>query len=153
MVVVRLDQVLDPLEIQASIFFQVKRLGLDTPKRRCAPSLINIGVCLLPDNILITPPAMSKQGTEITLGATGNKKSRLLAEHARCKILQPVYRRIIAEHIVSHLGLRHHTPHCRSRSGHGITSQVNHAHGVECLERREQKHKLDPADLCSRDCP
>ena len=152
MVVIRLDQVLNPLEIQASIFFQIKGLGLDTPKRRSAPSLINIGMRLLPDNILITPPAMGKQGTEITLGATGNKKPRLLAKHARSQILQPVYRRIIAEHIVSYLGLCHNAPHLRSRPGHGITSQVDHAHDVESLERRERKHKLHPADRCSGDC-
>ena len=125
--VIGLDRPGDAIERNRSVGFVVQRLRLNAAENRRAALLIFVGVRFLPDQVLIAPAAMRHQGGQIALSSRGEKQRALESEPLGHAALQPIHRRIVAIHIVAHVGRRHGCAHGRRRARHGVAAKIDAA--------------------------
>ena len=128
MIIVWLDEFLHLLEVEAPIFFLVNWLGLDSSERCSSSSLIDVGVCLLTDDIFVSPPTVCQQSTEVTLRTTSDKKASFLPKQVSRETFKLTHSWVIPKHIIPNLSTCHDLAHLRTWSGHCIAPQVNLTH-------------------------
>ncbi len=124
--IIRLHRRRNFLHRQRPIRCILNRLRLNTPQHRRPAPLILIGVRVLPNNILIPPPAMRHQRAKIAHRPTRAKQPRLKPQPLRQCVLQSLHRRIIPKHIIPQRRRHHGLAHGRGGLGDGIAAEVDH---------------------------
>ena len=130
-IIIRLDEALHLMKVEAPVSFLIQGLWLDSSECRGSSPLINVGMCLLPDDILISSTTMCQQRTEVTLRSTRYKKTRLLTKQARRQTLESIHAWVITEDIISDLCLCHDLADLRAWPGHRIAPEVDLTHCQE----------------------
>src|SRR5690554_530527 len=79
---------------------------------------------ILPGDILVAAAAMAHQRQQIGLRPRGNKERRILPQHRRHALLEPIDAGVVAKHVVADLGCCHGLPHVGRWPGDGVGSKV-----------------------------
>ena len=143
--IVGLDQGFHFIQIQGSIGAVGDRLRMDRGQHRDAARFVAVAVRLHAEDHLFAAAAVAHQRGEVRLRAGGKKQRRLEAEHFRGALLQPVHRRVVAEHVIAELGLVHRLAHARRGTRDGIGTQIGDVAHAASLNRiiRRMPHEAE----------
>ena len=126
---------------------EVDRLGLDRAQHRRPTGLVDVEMRLLPSDELVAAPAMAHQGQQVRLRTGRHEDRRILAQHGGHSLFQQIDRRIVAEHIVTHLGLGHGGAHTGRRARDGVGAEIV-AYGIHGKTLRWSLPCAKPVRLC-----
>src|SRR3984957_2848756 len=130
MIVVRLDGARDTLERDPAVRFVLQGLRLDTAENGGAALLVFIGMRFLSNEKFIAAAAVRHQCGQVALSAGWKKQGAFEPKPFGGDRLQSIYRRIVAEHIITDFAGRHGRTHARRRPRDRIAAQVNHDFGA-----------------------
>src|SRR5262245_38005404 len=85
----------------------------------------------LPDDDFVTRPGLTSYGELVTHRTAGDEEGRLLSCDRGRLFLERQNGWILAEHIVTYLGLGHGGAHARRGARDGIASEIEHGDKVD----------------------
>ena len=129
--VIGLDRRLDGVQIHRAVGLMLNGLRLDRAQHCGTTCFMSVAMRILPGDELVAAATMAHQCQQIGLRARGHEQCRILAQHRCYAEFQLFDRRIIAEHVIAHLGLCHRLAHGRRWSGHGVGAKIkaDRSHG------------------------
>ena len=116
----------------------VDGLGLNAAEAGGAAAFEEVGVSLLPDEVLVSASAVGHQCREVALGAAGDEHGGFLAERFRYESFQSIHGGVVVEDVVAQFGFRHGFEHGGGRARYGVAAEVDHWHGANASERGER---------------
>ena len=99
------------------------------PSTTPPPPSYLLGVRIRADDVVIAALAVRHQRQQISLRARRHEQPRLEAEYRRELFLQRIDRRVVALHVIAHLGGQHRRAHDVGRAGDGVGAEVDGGHG------------------------
>jgi hypothetical protein len=101
---------------------------LDAADHRGPGRLVHeqVGVGVRDD--LLAGAGADQQAEQVAHGPAGDEQRGFLAHPLRCRLLEPVHRGVVAEHIVAEWRAGHGPEHLLRGERHGVRPEVNIAH-------------------------